>query len=222
MNERYQLLAAINGVAIKCLVAFVWEARQLTITELEPRVGHDKNTVRKALAQLALYGLAAQVISSRETWHPTDKGRQLPLPLEALPSSGENFSPLATTTTAILNSPSQVNSSSSSNTANGEILTSHPEADAPQTANLQTLHDCGIMGKKAEHLSALPHVTPELIRAHVDQVKRDGQKLGLAICRLECGDPMPEEDEEGHSEAWIQAHSRERYTGGRYADRIRH
>jgi hypothetical protein len=216
MNERYQTLAALTGAALKCLITFLWERRQLTTIELADYVGHDDQTVHKAMRQLQLYGLAAPIISRQETWHLTDKGYQLPLPLDELVSpeqTRERNSLVATTTTAInLNSPVKLSSSSSKR---------EEEKFSPgQTANLQTLHDCGVMGKKAEHLSALPHVTPELIRAHVDQVKRDGQKLGLAICRLECGDPMPEE--EGHSEAWIQAHSRERYTGGRYADRIRH
>ena len=83
-TERYQLMAALTGTAIKVWLVFCWEDRQMTETELEPRVGHDKSTVRKALAQLALYDLVAKVIGCRETWHLTDKGYQLPLPIRAL------------------------------------------------------------------------------------------------------------------------------------------
>jgi hypothetical protein len=61
----------------------------MTETELEPRVGHDKSTVRKALAQLALYNLAAKVMGSKETWHLTDIGYQLPLPFDAVPGARE-------------------------------------------------------------------------------------------------------------------------------------
>lgn len=95
MNERYQLLAALAGPALKCLMVIVWEQRQMTIPELEAYTGHDKNTVRKGLAQLALYGLASPIIASRETWTLTDKGFQLPLPVASLPSGETPIPPAA-------------------------------------------------------------------------------------------------------------------------------
>jgi len=210
MNERYQLLAALNGIAFKCIYAFTWEQRQITVSELEPLVGHDKNTVRKALAQLALYGLASQVIGSQETWCLTDKGYQLPLPLNALAppggcqtasgenfTSGEKFSPPTTTTLRDYTKLPLLSSSSS--TSGGENFTTD------QTANLKACHQDRIFGKKAEKLAGLDWVTPEYIHAHVAQVKRDGQRLGLAIRRIEDGDPAPEpppDQNETVAESW--------------------
>jgi hypothetical protein len=211
IDHRYQLLAALSGVAIKVIIAFVWERRQLTVTELEPRVGHDKNTVRKALAQLALYGLAGQVISSQETWCLTDKGVQLPLPLDALPAPvtstspqdalegrGENFTTV-TTTTAL----------------NPDIPTNAAEVAATRenfTANLKALHAHGIMGRKADLIAGLEWTTPDYIDAHVERVHEEGKRLGLAICRMESGDPAPSHE----------ANDRYRYIEGRYADHIYH
>jgi hypothetical protein len=195
---RYQLLAALSGTATKCLLAFWWERRQLTVSELEPRVGHDKNTVRKALAQLALYGLAGQVISSQETWCLTNKGYQLPLPLDAL--SGEKNSPLTTTTTL---DPSGLNLSSSSSTPGGENFTTD-ESEAYEAA-LEALFAHNIRGRKAEKLAALEWVTPEYVHAHVAQVKREHQKLGLAIVRMEAGEePAPDPDDAATARRYIE------------------
>lgn len=218
MNERYHMLTALKGPAIKCLIALVWEQRQLTVTELETRIGHDKNTVRKALAQLALFGLAGQVISSQETWHLTDKGYQLPLPLNTLPDAGvmsasgeKNFHPV--TTAAAVNSDLNLRLSSSSSSNSGENFTSPqiPGGDVIME-NLATLHSRGIMGKKADKIAHLDWATPDYINAHVDQVIEDGDRLGLAIVRMEDGDPAPEST----VDSW------QKYLSGKYADHIEH
>lgn len=220
MNDNYRLLSALNGVAVKCLIAFWWEKHQLTVTELEVRIGHDKNTVRKALAQLALFGLSAKVISSQETWCLTSQGYQLPFPLDSLPapsgvmsSGGEKFSPPVTTTAAVNLDPdlNSLSNSSSSSSKSGENFTSPliPGGDVI-VENLKTLHARGIMGKKADKIARLDWVTPDYINAHVDQVLDDGDRLGLAICRMEDGDPAPE----------TEADERAKYVTGKYADHI--
>lgn len=214
MNERYQTLAALKGPALKCLIVFCWERRQMTITELATHVGHDDQTVRQAMRQLELYGLAGQVINSQETWHLTDCGYQLPLPLGQLspPEEREKFSPLTTTTTSILISSDELSSSSSRNAPRGEILSSPVADNAAYAANLQALHRSGIRGKKADTLSRLEWVTPEYVTAHVEKVRDDGGRLGLAICRIEDGDPMPEPAKT----------ARDKYIGGKYAEFISH
>lgn len=221
MNDNYKLLSALNGIAVKCLIAFWWEKRQLTVTELEPRVGHDKNTVRKALAQLALFGLSAKVISSQETWCLTSQGYQLPLrdalptPADALMSPvGENFSPHVTTTTTAFNPDLRNLTSSSSSSKSGENLTSPQSANVAE--NEATLKGRGIMGRKAAAIARLEWVDPDYINAHVDQVQRDGDRLGLAIKRMEDGDPAPKQ--ETVAESW----DRLKYISGKYADHIEH
>ena len=195
MNESYQLLSALNGVAVKCIFCFVWERRQLTITELEPRVGHDKNTVRKAMRQLALYGLAAEVISSQETWCLTDKGYQLPLPMDALPSGEVRISPSPTTTTTVLTSfsPLQVNQVVEVSTRGGEILTTTPLTREEEDA-LSALHKVGIMGKKAMELCRLEWITPEYVagmHARWQSEGRTSRETGLLIKYMSDGDPAP-------------------------------
>lgn len=63
--------------------------------------------------------------------------------------------------------------------------------DAAIDNNLQALHAVGITDPKAQSLAAVRGLTPELIRAHVAAVRRDGDTIGLAIMRMERGEPVP-------------------------------
>ena len=224
MNERYTMLAALKGTALKCLFVFFWEHRQITVTDLAMYVGHDDQTVRTAMRQLELYGLAAPVISSQETWHLTDCGYQLPLPFDQIGTHEnkphadgtiqEKFSLSPVTTTTILTSSDQLSSSSSS-MQRGEKFSSPsdgPGSDTRIAANLTALHQAGIRGKKADTLARLEWVTPEYIEAHVEKVKEEFQRLGLAICRMESGDPIPERPQTLAN----------RYIGGKYGEFIEH
>jgi len=218
VNDRYTMLAALKGAAIKCLIVSCWEQRQMTITEISMYVGHDDSTVRAAMRQLHLYGLAAPVLSSQETWCLTSKGYQLPLPLNKLAPGGGNFAseeeipPLHTTTAASLNLNPDLTTSSSSSTAGGENSSSTVPEPLPDhvAENLATLHSRGIMGKKAALLARLDWVTPDYINAHVDQALNDGDRLGLAIVRMQDGDPAPEPEVD----------DRAKYISGKYADHI--
>lgn len=198
MNDRYQLLAALKGTAIKCLIAFCWERRQLTVNELCMYVGHDDQTVRKAMLQLQLFGLAASVISREETWHLTDNGYQLPLPMAELAPPGEQQPPpgeknflLPTTTTTVCNppSPDRDNVVVVSKAPPGENFSS-PEGESA----LAALHRVGIMGKKALELSRLEWVTPEYVRAMHARWQAEGyssRDTGLLIKYMADGDPAP-------------------------------
>jgi len=218
MNERYTMLSALKGPALKCLIAFCWENRQLTVTELCMYVGHDDQTLRAAMRQLELYGLAAQVISSQETWHLTDKGYQLPLPINQLaPSPEERISPqernsllrrnspLLTTTTRFYAKDSSVDElSSSSNAPAGENFSppaAPPESpiDAEVSGNLSELHKIGIMGRKAVEIARCEWVDPEYIRGSHARWQAEGytqKDLGLLIKFMLDGDPAPAKCEE--------------------------
>ncbi len=76
--------------------------------------------------------------------------------------------------------------------------------------NLATLHARGIMGKKADKIARLDWVTPDYINAHVDLVIDEGNRLGLAIRRMEDGDPAPEPEVD----------ERAKYVTGKYAKLI--
>jgi hypothetical protein len=198
LNDRFQLLAALKGPALKCLIVFCWERRQLTISELVSYVGHDDQTVRKAMNQLQLYGLAAQVIGSQETWHLTDQGYQLPLPMESLCSIGEKDFLLSTTTTTLsVPSSDSEQSGSSSSSTRGENFSSPPAdspLDAEVSAALCALHRAGIMGRKAVALARLEWVTPRYVMAMHARWQQEGytsRDTGLLVRYIEDGDPEP-------------------------------
>ena len=54
-TERYQLMAALTGTA-KFWLVMCWEDRQVTETELELRIGHDKSTGRREAGRAARAG----------------------------------------------------------------------------------------------------------------------------------------------------------------------
>lgn len=185
----------------------------MTISELVTYVGHDDGTVRKAMRQLELYGLAAQVIGSQETWCLTDLGYQLPLPIEELCSKGANFAsgeirPLLLPTTIFSPSESVSGISSSSSRKEVEARISPPAEppaespiDAEVSAALCALHKVGIMGKKAMTLARLEWVTPEYVTAMHERWQQEGytnRDTGLLVRYIEDGDPAPAICEECH------------------------
>lgn len=69
---------------------------------------------------------------------------------------------------------------------------SQPE-DPAFLAALGALHDAGIVDPAARRLARLLHVTPEYVRAHVEQANAERRPLGTAVYRMEHGWPMPVE-----------------------------
>ncbi|MGE5223315.1 MAG: MarR family transcriptional regulator [Omnitrophica WOR_2 bacterium] len=71
----------------------------------------------------------------------------------------------------------------------------------PPAAVLAELVASGItLNKRTRSMAALPHITPEYIRAHRQQLKAQGKagKTGLLITVLESGIPAPELNPTGH------------------------
>lgn len=53
--------------------------------------------------------------------------------------------------------------------------------------NLAALLEAGIAQPAAGRLAKLEHITPEYVRAHVEQIRLEGKHLGAAIYRMERG-----------------------------------
>lgn len=87
-------------------------------------------------------------------------------------------------------------------------------------ACMDTLREYCVVGRKAEQIAELEWVTPEYIRAHMEQTRQEGDELkspvGLAVYRIQEGAPLPKKrvrrDEDDRS----------RYITGKYADIIQH
>ena len=62
--------------------------------------------------------------------------------------------------------------------------------------SLKELHRAGIHRPTDEKLARLSHVTPEYIRAHVEQAKKEHIRTGLLVHRIRCGDPAPFDESE--------------------------
>jgi len=105
-----------------------------------------------------------------------------------------------------------------------------PERKPKSAERIRACHqaalEVGIGEPKATSIANLPHVTPELIRQHVKAALAERQRIGLAIHRLENNHTLQKTDEQESSEQEEQEkldwEDRQRYIGGKYADRINH
>ncbi len=65
--------------------------------------------------------------------------------------------------------------------------------DTTYLAALSALYEAGIADPAAGRLARMLHVTPEYVRAHVEQANAQGRPLGTAVYRMEHAWPMPVE-----------------------------
>jgi hypothetical protein len=87
-------------------------------------------------------------------------------------------------------------------------------------ACLEILREYEVIGRKARQIAELEWVTPEYIRAHMEQVQREQDRwenpTGMALYRIQEHAPLPGK--------WVRrdADDRSRYISGKYADIIKH
>lgn len=158
---------AMKGAPVSILVAFMFSGKTLTNLELQQWTGYKDDAITPAVRLLVDLGwLLAR--SPRGPWCLAD-GRQLPL----MEISGLNGYP---------------SSSSSSDLNVASYLPLEQEEEHISGLNgyvMAALDAAGIREPKKSRLARLEHVTPEMIAAHVEQVKREGLPLGTAIHRIE-------------------------------------
>ena len=106
-----------------------------------------------------------------------------------------------------------------------------PEAvSKPNTKSPEMIREChqaainsGIGEPKATVVAKLPYSTPEMIEQFVEEALADGQKIGLAIHRLENYDPDKKTQKRKSQERKPQSREdRQRYVTGKYSDWINH
>lgn len=169
---------SLKGAPASILWAFFFTRQAMTALELQEWTGYKGDNVTVALRLLVNLGwLTAR--TPRGPWCLAD-GRQLPLMdiAQALPNGfakGES---------------DLIGVSSSSSSRRGFVTSYLPqEQDEHDESDLigvmAALDAAGIREPKRSRLAQLPHVTPDLIRAHVEQARREGMPLGTAIHRIE-------------------------------------
>lgn len=185
-------LRQLKGAPISVLLSMIFVHQAVSERWIIQTTGYSQNVVRGALNYLKECNFV-QRNGRFEAWILCDGVLQLPLVMDLEAGESENdsrFSSAATATTPLnLNSLSPIESTSSSSNRR-ESLNDSRSNPALNIEVLAELHALGIMGKKAQELAGLAWVTIPYAQAHVKKVKEEGNKLGLAITRMEQGDPI--------------------------------
>lgn len=167
LENAITFVRSIKGAPASILWAFLFTRRTMTALELQEWTGYKGDNITVAVRLLVNLGwLTAR--SPRGPWCLAD-GRQMPLMnvesdlIGVRSSSSEIFSPVTS-----------------------YLPLEEDEGDESDLIGVVAALDAaGIREPKRSALKKLPHVTPEFIRAHVEQAKREGLPIGTAIHRIE-------------------------------------
>lgn len=175
----------VPGLAYLMLLIML---RGVTVGELILITHGDRGTVQTYLRSLELRGFVVRVQSGHaDKWFPSENA----LSLMRLPTVGNPDSCVPTTATALLSDRS------SANAVVAEVAPTVGKTDSKVelTAVEKTLKSAGIGRNLWAELTALPHVTVALVKAHDKYRRARGESTGLLITRLRCGDAAPKEEE---------------------------
>jgi hypothetical protein len=163
-DDPIRLLRQLKGAPLAVLLAFTITRARLSADYLATVTGYTDKPVAQALKLLTAYGWLTKVQGG---WMLA-AGVQLPL----MGEESEKFRP-----------------SSSSSSKEVEKSYSEEEEETRKNsdffrANYRTLKGYGIREPALSELSALEHVTPEFVHAHIRQVHLERGHLGTAIHRI--------------------------------------
>lgn len=200
------LLQSLRGNQAMVLLAYLLLRRAMTIDDLVGVTGLSADTVRSAVKQLGAKGLlhVQRGERGRQTWLPVSDtlfGRVF----GQIPKISE---------TGLVQIPKFSDSGSSSSRKKISLPLEEEEEEIGSESEkirncLRVCAELGIGEPKRSSLSRLPHVTPEMIRAHVEQALAEGRTLGTAIYRIENNWALPQRM--GDSAGWwdddLRAHA---------------
>lgn len=171
-SDPIKLLRQLKGAPLAVLMAMLIVRSRCSADWLVTVTGYTDKPITQALKLLSAYGWIAKVGGG---WQ-VSAGVQLPLMF----SESEKF-----------------RSSSSSSTYLTNVSTIEQEQQVRNnsdsfTANYKVMKMNGIREPALSRLSALEHVTPQFILAHIKQVRNECGNLGTAIHRIENNWEMPD------------------------------
>ena len=177
-DDPIKLLRQLKGAPLAVLLAMYWTRMRITAEWLVTVTGYTDKPVTSALKLLSAYGWITKV---QNGWQ-ISAGVQLPLGGGEVVS--ENF-----------------RSGSSSLITDSILINREDEEESRKNsdsfiANFRLMKSYGIREPALSRLSALEHVNPEFINAHVRAVRVEKGYLGTAIHRIENNWPAPEYAEE--------------------------
>ena len=253
MNSRQASLTLISALGALEVQIAAWLLHEpLPVTQIHLCIVLHKSdkTVAKALYNLAIHQVCAH---SPEGWSLTPEGASRlfnPSPLIDLPGNacledtrlveagpveqpvekGRKISESGLTTTSSIKLIN--NHYLEKNLLGAETeVENDPEAEAvlePKNPELireclQAAHQVGIGEPKATAVARLAYTTPEMITGYVEAAIKAGQKIGLAIYRLEHHIPKEKPSkQEGQSLKDREWQERQRFVRGEHSDWVVH
>ena len=175
-----RMVRELKGAPLSCFVLLLFSGMPVSNEWLCRMSGYSDKPISQALALLS--GPEYQIVrKSRGGWTLSN---DFQLMLGAEEESRRN-------------SESRKNSVPTTTTINTNILTegvvvasrknSDSDEDAQYLANMATCKELGIGEPSASVISAMIHVNPEYIRAHIQSLQK-GETKGLAIVRIKNGE----------------------------------
>lgn len=180
-------IQSLRGGQALVVLAYLFIRRAMTVEELEKVTGLHNDTVRAALKGLESKGRLYKQNGEhgRQTWLPAGDTfwnlHELQNP--RFSDSG------ATTTTTIGKSKSPEREVVVAVGQSPRFSDSDRPTNTVFESNLKACRKAGIGEPAASRLSAMPHVTPDFIGAHISSLGQD-DRLGLAILRIQ-NDELP-------------------------------
>jgi predicted transcriptional regulator len=207
------MVRALKGCPISCLLIMIIVHQPVSAEYLAAATGYTDKPVALALRILTEYQLITRVTGG---WM-LSQAIQLQLPLLAETSRGTVSMPKPVDNSVEKsrnNSENPLSSCSSSRyeeTEKQSTTTTRKSRNNSENRNfsdnLKACYSAGIRPPKAQEISALPHVTPEIIKYHVSHSESPGQ----AIYRIINDWPAPTAEQ-----------SRQKYVEGEFSDHIQH
>lgn len=201
MMDLLPMVRALKGCPISCLLIMIIVHQPVSAEYLVVATGYTDKPVTLALKILSEYQLITRVTGGwmlsqavqlqlpvDSTAHPVEENRNnSDNSLSCSSSSAIEETDKSTTTTT------KKDRNNSDNRKNSDILTA--------------CHASGIRPPKSKEIATLPHVTPELIKYHVNH----SESIALAIYRIINNWPIPSGE-----------NSRQKYVEGEFSDHIQH
>lgn len=180
----------MKGAPLSVVVLLALTNLALTNQAICTGTGYSDKTVAGALEYLEGIGM---VVRAAGGWRIAE-GVQLALPLAAEEiEEGDNSDDIGGSRKISDSAPIVNIVVNDSNINDLSLLTiySEPESEIFRL-NLEAMAECGIQAtEKTRALARREYVTPVYVLSHVEQVKREGQRTGLAIWRMEKGMEQP-------------------------------
>ena len=206
------LVRELRGSPLTILVACILleQSGQVPITAqlLKDVTGYRDHTITDSLR--ALESPTRQLVIRVTGGWRLAAGFQLPLELSTENRTNRGFR-LSSSSSAIEETDDPLLLLPDKNRTNRDSYQTSAKSKADRQACKAACIAAGIHEPAASQISALVWTTPDYIRAHVSEVLRKGQEIGLAVWRIKNEWAAPKDHDDGR--AYIQ---------GKYSDSIQH